>query len=249
MKRLLGTLFAWLLGGSAAIGTDGGDPAGSEGGAFADARRRLLADIDHHTRETAAFTGLTRLSDPVRAAMQRVPRERFVDETHHQRAFSDQPLGIGHGQTISQPFMVALMTELLGVRAGDRVLEIGTGSGYQAAVLAELGARVYSVEIIAPLAQRAHSTLRALGHGDVEIRVGDGHLGWPEAAPFDAIVVTAAPPDVPPALVDQLAPGARLVIPVGLRGGEQELRIILKRADGGTEVRRSVPVSFVPMTR
>src|SRR4029453_2340438 len=158
--------------------------------------------------------------DPeVLRAMSVVPRDEFVPAGVRNDAYLDQPLGIGHGQTISQPYIVALMTELAAVKPGDRVLEIGTGSGYQAAILAELGARVHSIEIVEPLARSAAETLRRLGYDRVEVRHGDGYRGWPEAAPFAAIVATAAPPDVPPALLAQLAPrrraGAR-----GAAGGE-----------------------------
>lgn len=248
MKRWWVAMLAWLVGGPAAVGGDRADRA-SDGGVPVEARQRLLDDVDRNTRETASWTGIELLSAPVREAMRRVPRERFVDEPLRSRAFSDRPLGIGHGQTISQPFIVALMTELLEPHPGDRILEVGTGSGYQAAVLASLVGQVHSIEIVAPLAERARATLDALGVANVEIRVGDGHLGWPEAAPFDGIVVTAAPPAIPPALIEQLKPGGRLVIPVGTQGGDQELQVIRKRADGGVEVRRGVPVSFVPMTR
>jgi protein-L-isoaspartate(D-aspartate) O-methyltransferase len=185
------------------------------------------------------------VADPaVVRAMGVVPRHEFVPEAVRAQAYDDRPLPIGHRQTISQPYVVALMTELAAVRPGDRVLEIGTGSGYQAAVLAELGARVYSIEIVEPLARRASATLQRLGYGRVRVRHGDGYRGWPDAAPFAAIVVTAAPPEVPPALVAQLAPGGRLVIPVGT--AEQELRVLVK-TPAGVETRAVVPVLFVPM--
>ncbi len=192
--------------------------------------------------EQIAARGVT---DPaVLRAMRVVPRHEFVPSRVRADAHDDRPLPIGHGQTISQPYIVALMTELAAVKPGDRVLEIGTGSGYQAAVLAELGAQLYSIEIVEPLARSATETLRRLGYGRVEVHHGDGYRGWPDAAPFDAIVVTAAPPEVPPALLAQLAPGGRLVIPVGT--AEQELRLLV-RTPSGIETRRSVPVRFVPM--
>ena len=184
------------------------------------------------------------ISDPrVLDAMRAVPRHEFVPAASRDRAYADSALPIGEGQTISQPYIVALMTEAVAIRSGERVLEVGTGSGYQAAVLAALGADVYSIEIVEPLARRAAETLRRLGYG-VHLRHGDGYRGWPEAAPFDAIVVTAAPPRVPPALVAQLAPGGRLVIPVGEE--EQELQV-LRRGPSGIETRHVVPVRFVPM--
>ena len=186
------------------------------------------------------------IRDPaVLAAMRRVPRHEFVPERWREEAYADHPLPIGEEQTISQPYIVALMTELAAVGPGTRVLEVGTGSGYQAAVLAELGAEVHTIEIVAPLARRARATLERLGYGRVHVRHGDGYRGWPEAAPFAAIVVTAAPPEVPPELLAQLAPGGRLVIPVGT--SDQELQVHERTADG-IRIQRVIPVRFVPMT-
>jgi protein-L-isoaspartate(D-aspartate) O-methyltransferase len=176
--------------------------------------------------------------------MRRVPREAFVPLRYQGSAYHDGPLPIGEGQTISQPYIVALMTELAEVAPGDRVLEIGTGSGYQAAVLAELTDAVYSIEILEPLARRAEALLRTLGYR-VEVRIGDGFFGWPEAAPFDAIVVTASAPRVPKLLVDQLADGGRLVIPIGETF--QDLYLFRRTGEGLTQ-ERIVPVVFVPMT-
>lgn len=188
------------------------------------------------------------LDDPrVLAAMRRVPRHRFVPPDQRPHAYEDRALPIGHGQTISQPYVVAAMTSLARLGPEDRVLEVGTGSGYQAAVLAELVREVYSIEIVEPLAREARETLAALGYDRVRVRAGDGYRGWPEAAPFDAILVTAAAPRVPPALLEQLAPGGRLVIPVDVAGGHQELQVHVRRADG-IEVERVFPVRFVPMT-
>jgi protein-L-isoaspartate(D-aspartate) O-methyltransferase len=178
--------------------------------------------------------------------MRQVPRHLFVPEQYRERSYADHPLPIGDGQTISQPYIVALMTELLRLRPGDRVLEIGTGSGYQAAVLAEITEHVYSIEIIEPLALRARATLRDLGYDSVRVRVGDGYRGWPEEAPFDAVIVTAAPDHVPGLLVDQLRVGRHLVIPVG--GEHQELLRLTKREDGSFDTERVLPVRFVPMT-
>jgi len=179
------------------------------------------------------------------AALRRVPRHAFVPAAERAHAYEDRALAIGHGQTISQPYVVALMTELAALRPDARVLEIGTGSGYQAAVLAELAGAVYSIEIVAPLARRAAATLAELGYRAVHVRAGDGYRGWPEAAPFDAILVTAAAPRVPPALLEQLAPGGRLVIPLG--GAEQQLEVH-RRTERGFEVERVLAVRFVPMT-
>jgi protein-L-isoaspartate(D-aspartate) O-methyltransferase len=187
------------------------------------------------------------IRDPrVLCAMEKVPRHRFVPAASQAQAYGDYPLPIGYGQTISQPYIVAFMTEQLDPKASDRVLEIGTGSGYQAAVLAELVAEVYSIEIIAPLARSAEATLRSLGYTNVHVRAGDGYLGWPEAAPFDAVIVTCAPDHVPPVLVDQVRDGGRLIVPVGGRF-TQELVLLEKR---GTNVhqRAVLPVRFVPMT-
>jgi protein-L-isoaspartate(D-aspartate) O-methyltransferase len=183
----------------------------------------------------------------VLAAMREVPRHEFVPESHRTEAYDDRPLSIGFGQTISQPYIVALMTQQLGLKPTDRVLEIGTGSGYQAAVLARLAAEVYSIEIVEPLAKRAEADLERLGFTNVKVKAGDGYAGWPEAAPFDAVIVTCAPDHVPEPLVSQLKEGGRMIIPVGEEGGVQELYLLEKR---GTEVREQavLPVRFVPMT-
>jgi protein-L-isoaspartate(D-aspartate) O-methyltransferase len=178
-------------------------------------------------------------------AMSRVPRELFVDERDRGRAYLDMPLRIGFGQTISQPYMVALIVQEADVLEGNRVLDIGTGSGYQAAVLAELGAEVHTIERIPELAERARERLRAAGYENVSVHVGDGTLGLPEEAPFDAITVAAAAPEVPMSLYEQLVPGGRLVVPVGGPGG-QRLEIVV-RSPEGPAVRRSVPCRFVPL--
>jgi protein-L-isoaspartate(D-aspartate) O-methyltransferase len=181
----------------------------------------------------------------VLAAMRKVPREEFVPPDLRPLAYQDHPLPIGEGQTISQPYIVALMTELAAVRSGSRVLEVGTGSGYQAAVLAEAGAEVWSIEILDSLARSASERLRRLGYKSVHVRQGDGYRGWPEHAPFDAIVVTAAPPEIPPPLKEQLAIGGRLVIPVGARFGDL---VLVTRSAKGFSSRSIAPVAFVPMT-
>lgn len=212
-------------------------------------RARLVREIEAVTRATAAETGRTALRPAVVQAIGRVPRHRFVPPALAASAYADRPLPIGAGQTISQPFVVALMTDLLEPEPGFRVLEVGTGSGYQAAVLAECVARVYSIEIVASLGEQARTLLAELGYRNVDVRIGDGYAGWPDAAPFDGIIVTAAPEHVPQPLVDQLKPGGRMVIPVGARGATQDLLVITKAADGKALTRRVLPVRFVPLTR
>lgn len=194
-------------------------------------------------------TLLRDVSDPaVLAAMRKVPRERFVPLELASRAYDDTPLAIGHGQTISQPYIVAYMTQAAGVRPEHKVLEIGTGSGYQAAILGELARAVYTIEIVPELAEAAARTLTDLGYSHVQVRSGDGYAGWPEQAPFDRIVVTAAPKEIPAPLLEQLAPGGRLVIPVGEQGQTQWITIVDKTGDGFAN-RRTIPVQFVPFTR
>jgi protein-L-isoaspartate(D-aspartate) O-methyltransferase len=186
------------------------------------------------------------IKDPLTlAALRKVPRHLYVPEPAAAEAYGDFPLPIGHGQTISQPYIVAFMTEALGLRGGEKVLEIGTGSGYQSAVLSEIAGRVYTIEIVPELAVEARERLARLGHRNVEVRAGDGYLGWPEAAPFDAIIVTAAAPRIPEPLKEQLADGGRLVLPVG--DEDQEL-IVVTRRGASYEERRVLPVRFVPMT-
>ncbi len=187
------------------------------------------------------------ISDPrVLAAMRKVPRERFVPADVASLAYADQPLPIGNGQTISQPYIVAYMSEALQVNEHAKVLEIGTGSGYQAAILGELAREVYTIEIVPELAERARAVLESMGYSNVHVRAGDGYLGWPEQAPFDAIMVTAAPDHVPQPLIEQLGPGGRLVIPVG--DVDQQIRI-LTRTPTGIEETRTIPVRFVPFRR
>jgi len=186
------------------------------------------------------------VKDPrVLAAMLKVERHLFVPEEGQISAYADQPLPIGEGQTISQPYIVALMTELLELKGGERVLEVGTGSGYQAAILGELSKEVYTIEIIGPLASSAKNLLLNLGYRNITVKAGDGYLGWPEAAPFDAIIVTAAPDHIPKPLLEQLREGGRLVLPVGTYS--QELKKVVKRS-GKIETTDVVPVVFVPMT-
>ena len=235
--RTLG-LVAALAGGSAPAQ----DPYLSE-------REALLKEIEAMARETGTETGRPVFSAAVMAAMARVPRHRFVPASYRALAYANRPLPIGDGQTISQPYIVALMTELLDVGPGDVVLEIGTGSGYQAAVLSELVRRVYTIEIIESVGRNAADILRELGYKNVETRIGDGYNGWPEHAPFDAIIVTAAAPRIPPALIEQLKPGGRMVIPVGAEYDVQFLDVLIKQSDGSVSTQRSLPVRFVPLTR
>ena len=211
-------------------------------------RRRMVEEIVALAREARAATGRAALSERVLAAMAKVPRHELVPAEQKAVAYANRPLPIGLGQTISQPFIVALMTDLMEVKPGDRVLEIGTGSGYQAAVLAELAATVYTVEIVEPLAREAAVRLNQLGYRNVVTRLGDGYQGWPEHAPFDAIMVTAAPREVPQALIEQLKPGGRLVVPVGGQAAGQALLLVEKKFDGTVMRRNILAVRFVPLT-
>lgn len=211
-------------------------------------RQVMLDDIGAETQLTRHLTGRGTLDPRVMAAMAKVPRERFLPDTLRHLAFRDGPVPIGHGQTISQPYIVALMSDLLAPEPDDVVLEIGTGSGYQAAVLAELVKQVYTTEIVEPLASEAAARLQELGYRNIEVRHADGYGGWAEYAPYDGIIVTAAAPHVPLALIDQLKPGARLVIPVGQPGDIQNLEVIDKSPDGRIETRRILAVAFVPLT-
>jgi protein-L-isoaspartate(D-aspartate) O-methyltransferase len=214
---------------------------------FETPRRMLLEDIAQLTRDTRLETGRAALSERTMAAMRKVPRHRFVLPGDERHAYDDRPLPIGHGQTISQPFIVALMTDFMDVKPSDRVLEIGTGCGYQAAVLAELAREVYTIEIVEPLGREAAQRLQALGYRNVVTKIGDGYQGWAEYAPFDAIMVTAAAHAVPQPLVDQLKPGGRLVIPVGTQFGGQTLLLIEKGQDGKLTRREVLGVRFVPL--
>ena len=220
---------------------------GTQAQDFAAARARMIAEVEAMYADTARETGLAAMSPAVRSAMGKVERHRLVDPTLAATAYRNHPLPIGKGQTISQPYIVAISTDLLAVKPGDAVLDVGTGSGYQAAVLAEIVSRVFSIELIPQLGEAAARRLEELGYGNIEIRIGDGHRGWPEKGPFDAIVVTAAAREVPPALVAQLKPGGRMAIPVGGEGEIQYLKLITKRTDGGFDERRILPVRFVPL--
>jgi protein-L-isoaspartate(D-aspartate) O-methyltransferase len=222
--------------------------AQAEGDAYAEARRRMVDAVARMVRDTARETGRASLAPAVMDAMGRVPRHRFVPPELARRAYENNPLPIGQGQTISQPYIVALSTDLIEPKAGDVVLEVGTGSGYQAAVLAELVKTVYSIEIVEPLGREAERRLAATGHRNVVVRIGDGYAGWPERAPFDAIIVTAAAPHVPEPLVAQLKPGGRMVIPVDAGAFGQDLLLIRKHVDGTLSRTVVLPVRFVPLT-
>lgn len=236
---LIGSLLLGLPAGPASCAPRADAPAATTTSAFR-ARRDALADAIARSgvRDSATL-----------AAMRAVPRHEFVLPRDRAAAYEDHPLPIGAGQTISQPSLVAFMTEALRPRPGIKVLEIGTGSGYQAAVLAEIGCRVYSIEIVRALADGARTRLERLGYGRVTVRHGDGYLGWPEVAPFDAIILTAAPDSVPSALVRQLAAGGRLVAPVGPEDGVQELVLLEKDEAGQVHTRPLLPVRFVPMRK
>ena len=214
---------------------------------FSSLRTRMVAEVDAMYAETRRETGLAAMSPAVRAALGKVERHRLVPRESQSAAYINRPLSIGSGQTISQPYIVALSTDLLNPKPGDVVLEVGTGSGYQAAVLAEVVKQVFSVELIESLGRTAAERLAGMGYRNVDVRIGDGYAGWPEKAPFDAILVTAAAQRIPPALVAQLKPGGRMVIPVGADGGIQYLKLVIKRADGGVEERDVIPVRFVPL--
>lgn len=242
MTRLPEIIAALLL---IAMATAGGAAANEENQAM---RGEMVREVQEDMRRASRYTGIERLSPPVERALSRVERHRFVPDAVRDDAYVNAPLPIGDGQTISQPFIVGLMTELLGVDSGSTVLELGTGSGYQAAVLAEIVDQVYSVEIVASLGRAAERRMVELGYDNVTIRIGDGTKGWPEQAPFDAIIVTAAGIDIPDALIAQLKPGGRLVMPVGAEHETQQLMVATVRDDGSISLQRTIPVRFVPIT-
>jgi len=216
--------------------------------AFEAERRALLREIERDVQETAEYLNRRELDPRVMAAMASVPRHEFVRPEDRDVAYANRPLPIGYGQTISQPYIVAVMTDLLEPTQGCRALEVGTGSGYQAAVLSQLCEKVYTLEIVEGLGQQARTRLARLGYTNVDVRIGDGYYGWPEAAPFDVIVVTAVAGHIPPPLLKQLKPGGRMVLPVGTRFTTQELVLVRKLADGRITTRQLLPVAFVPLT-
>jgi protein-L-isoaspartate(D-aspartate) O-methyltransferase len=238
-----------LLLASLALGACGAEPPAPVSGddMYTEARSEMLRAIAADTQYTRDYLGKDRLAEDVMAAMGRVPRHEFVPLDLRQHAYENRPLPIGLGQTISQPYIVALMTDLLGCGPGDTVLEVGTGSGYQAAVLAELVDHVYTIEIVPELGEGARETLERLGYRNVTVRVGDGYQGWPEHAPYDGIIVTAAASHIPQPLIEQLKPGGRLVIPVGLPYSYQELMLVTKDQQGNTHSKSVLGVAFVPL--
>ncbi|MGH8706271.1 MAG: protein-L-isoaspartate(D-aspartate) O-methyltransferase [Burkholderiales bacterium] len=214
---------------------------------FAELRARMVAEVDAMYAETRHETGLAAMSARVRAALAKVERHQMIPPGQLKLAYRNHPLPIGHGQTISQPYIVALSTDLIAPEPQHVVLEVGTGSGYQAAVLAEIVRSVYSIEIVEALGAEAARRLAAMGYRNVEVRIGDGYRGWPEKAPFDGIIVTAAAPRVPQALVEQLRPGGRMAIPVGETWEVQQLVLVSKRPDGTIAQKNVLPVRFVPL--
>ena len=212
-------------------------------------RLQMLGEVAAMVQDTAAYLGKDKLSAPVMSALSRVPRHEFVPEAMRSMAYVNRPLPIGAGQTISQPYIVALMTDLAEVDKDDVVLEVGTGSGYQGAILAQLTKQVYTIEIIEELGKRAEADFKRLGYDNIAVRIGDGYHGWPEHAPFDAIIVTAAPEHIPEPLLQQLKPGGKLVLPVGSEEGGQSLKVITKNDDGTLNTRNVLPVAFVPFMR
>lgn len=244
------TIAGWMLlvmTAPAAFSSDTGHGATAD--EFTAARAELVHEIETQVRATKSYLGRDELDPRVIAAMGKVPRHEFVLRDQQFRAYANRPLPIGYKQTISQPYIVAIMTDLLQVFEGGRVLEVGTGSGYQAAVLAELCETVYSIEIVEPLGEQATVLLDQLGYANVHVKIGDGYAGWPEQAPFDGIIVTAAAPHVPEPLIEQLKPGGRMVIPLDTGYGSQEL-LLLEKLPGGEVTRQHIlPVRFVPLTR
>lgn len=223
-------------------------PSAADNDPYLFPRRAMIRAIEADVRATSRSTGRDQLDPRVMEVMARVPRHEFVPPSLRGQAYENHPLPIGEGQTISQPYIVALMTDLLDPEPDHVVLEVGTGSGYQAAILAELVGKVYTIEIIETLGRQAGERLKQLGYTNVEIRIGDGYHGWEEHAPFDGIIVTAAAPAVPPPLVEQLKPGGVMVIPVGGGFMAEELTVIRKSEDGRIERREVLPVRFVPLT-
>ena len=245
MRPLLVGL-ASLLAAAAMTGRAEADQAAGD---YGPQMARMIDRIERHALTAGSALGRKHIEPRVLDAMRRVPRHHFVSERRRDQAYDDRPLPIGHGQTISQPFIVALMTDLLRIEPDHVVLEIGTGSGYQAAVLGELVERACSVEIVPELADSARERLDRLGYANIETKTGDGYYGWPECGPFDGIVVTAAASHVPPPLLEQLKPGGRMVIPVGGPFVTQHMTIVTRLADGRFTTRQTLPVIFVPLVR
>ncbi len=215
---------------------------------YAVKRAAMLKLIEEHVKETSLYLDKQALNPMVMKAMGRVPRHEFVPASQKRFAYENRPLPIGYGQTISQPYMVAVMTDLLKVNSSSKVLEVGTGSAYQAAILSEMVDSVYTIEIIKALSEQASKRVHQFGYNNIHVKTGDGYYGWEEHAPFDVIIVTAAASHVPPPLIKQLKPGGRMVIPVGSRFMTQELLLINKQLDGKLITRQILPVMFVPLT-
>jgi len=215
---------------------------------YADARKEMVNVIQKEVESTRGYLGRDRLKQSVIDAIAKVERHRFVPDDRIQYAYENRPLPIGHGQTISQPYIVAIMTDLLDINASDRVLEIGTGSGYQAAILAEIAKEVYTVEVIRELGIQAAKRLKKLGYDTIKTRISDGYYGWKEYAPYDAIIVTAASGSIPPPLLQQLKAGGKMLIPVGALSRVQQLILISKDQNGTISTRQILPVRFVPLT-
>lgn len=224
-------------------------PLAMNGSGLKRRQERLLREIEAEVRETSAFTGRSVLARRVMDAIAEVPRHEFVPPGHAHLAYEDRPLPIGFAQTISQPYIVALMTDLLGLTGDEVVLEVGTGSGYQAAILAKLARKVHSIERVRSLANRARERLERLGFDNVEVHRGDGYDGLKEHAPFDAVIVTAAAEEIPAPLIEQLKPGGRMAIPLGGRFMVQELVLVAKDESGAVKTRPVLPVEFVPLRR
>ena len=215
---------------------------------YTERRKKLIDEIREDVVRTSEWIGRKSLAENVMKALGKVPRHEFVPDLFRSKAYENRPLPIGHGQTISQPYIVALMTDLLDLKKDDVVLEIGTGSGYQAAVLAELVKDVFTIEIIPELGESAKARLIRLGYNNVRVRVGDGYYGWKDGGPFDAVIVTAAAGHIPPPLIEQLKPGGRMIIPVGGPFATQQLVLVKKEKDGSVKTRQILPVRFVPFT-
>lgn len=215
---------------------------------FIQARKNMLDVIQRDMQLTSIFTDKNKFDSEVLSAMMSVPRHKFVRPGDEKRAYNNHPLRIGYGQTISQPYIVALMTDLLQLKSGDKVLEIGTGSGYQAAILSVLVNTVHTIEIIEPLGKQASLRFSQMGYNNINSKIADGYYGWQEAAPFDAIIVTAAASHIPPPLIQQLKSGGRMVVPVGGQFFTQQLMLVEKLPDGSVKSKQVLPVSFVPLT-
>lgn len=239
---------ASILIAAVAIAISTTDPASGQN-TFRDDRAKMIATIEQYARLAPEAIKGGKIRREVLQAMHTIPRHQFVPEDVRPIAYADRPLPIGYGQTISQPFIVAMMTDLLDLESADKVLEIGTGSGYQAAVLSPLVDKVYTIEIVPRLGERAGETLERLGFENVETKIADGYYGWPEKAPFDGIIVTAASSHIPPPLIQQLKPGGRMTIPIGGPFAAQQLMLIEKKTDGSITSRQVMSVQFVPFTR